>query len=170
MDNFQIRQMREEDLPAVMEIEKASMSLTWSQGVWMGELTRNQLANHLVAYLNPQSPIGNPQLTEDGKETIVAYGGCWIVLDEANIVNIAVAPAWRRKKFAERILIALLDLAKSRGVKMVTLEVRCSNEAAMKLYEKFGFTKIAIRKDYYQNPIEDAYVYWLNPLVVAQRA
>lgn len=172
MDNIQLRPVQEADLPAVMEIEKASMSMTWSQGVWMNELTKNQLANHVVAcasVFNRQSSIVNPQLGE-GEERIVGYAGCWIVVDEATIVNIAVSPEWRRKKIGERLLVALLELAKSKGANKVTLEVRCSNEAAIKLYEKFGFTMIAMRKNYYQNPVEDAYVYWMNPLVVSQQA
>lgn len=163
MDDVLIRKMRMEDLEAVMWIERASNPMTWSQNVWMEELTKNQVANHVVACA-PSPALRTPHSALSLE--VVGFAGCWIVADEANIVNVAVHPEWRRRKIGERLMTELLKLSASRGVKLVTLEVRASNESAMGLYRKFGFTQIAIRKAFYQQPVEDGYVFWLNPIKI----
>lgn len=143
--------MKVEDLPQVYEIEKLSMHLNWSQQAWMDELVKSQIANHFVAKTDSQ---------------VVAYAGFWLIVDEANIINIAVHPDFRQKKIGETIFKKLLSHAIEKGAKLATLEVRASNAPALKLYEKYGFQIIAIRKNYYQNPPDDGYVMWLNPIVL----
>ena len=88
----------------------------------------------------------------------VAYGGMLTVLDEGQITNIATHPSHRRQGLAARVMQALLDEARVRGLAFVTLEVRESNGAAIALYEKFGFSVLGKRKRFYSNPSEDAFV------------
>lgn len=92
------------------------------------------------------------------RDRVVAYGGVECVLDEANIVNIAVAPESRRKGYGSAVMIGLLKLASERGCRRVTLEVREHNEAAKSLYSTFGFKPVGIRKCFYSHPVENAIV------------
>lgn len=148
-ENIIVEPMKFEDLDEVYEIERISFSLPWSKQMWMDEMIKSQKANHLVARLD---------------EKLVGYAGFWFIIDEAEIVNIAVHPDYRRKGIGELLLKEILSLAKSKGAKMVTLEVRETNEPAKSLYGKFDFQLIAIRKNFYKDTNENAYVYWLNPI------
>ena len=87
---------------------------------------------------------------------LVGYAGMMTVLDTADITNVAVLPAFRRRGLAKRFLTALLDEAKAKGVTRLQLEVRESNTAARTLYESLGFTVDGKRKRYYRKPEEDA--------------
>src|SRR4029079_10175545 len=80
---------------------------------------------------------------------IVAYGGMWLMVDEAHITTFAVHPAWRRQRVGERLLLAFLDVATDQRAHEATLEVRLSNLAARRLYEKYGFRPVGLRPRYY---------------------
>jgi len=84
----------------------------------------------------------------------------WIIVDEAHITNIAVAPAYRGKKLGELILKGLLELAKLKGAVRMSLEVRVSNDRAQKLYKRIGFASAGIRPGYYIDTNEDAIIMW----------
>ncbi|MBL7170664.1 MAG: ribosomal protein S18-alanine N-acetyltransferase [Candidatus Omnitrophica bacterium] len=127
-----------------MEIEKASFPTPWTMGMFMEELSRKDFAFFIIARL---------------KDGIAGYGGFWLVLDEAHLGNLAVTPRLRRRGIGERILKELIEMAKSKGVNLMTLEVRESNEKARALYEKIKFRLVAIRKGYYSDTKEDAYLY-----------
>ena len=135
--------MRVGDLPAVHAIERASFTSPWPANAYRSELESNRLAHYLVAR------------TEGG---IAAYGGMWLMVDEAHITTFAVHPAWRRQRIGERLLLAFLDLAIERGAQEATLEVRLSNLAARKLYEKYGFRPVGLRPRYYSDDQEDALI------------
>lgn len=90
---------------------------------------------------------------------VAAYGGYAHIIDEAHIMNIAVAPAYRQKGIGQRIVEYLIGDAKSRGIASMTLEVKSNNTAAKALYEKLGFELSGIRKKYYKNT-QDALIYW----------
>ena len=92
----------------------------------------------------------------DGR--LVAYGGMWLMVDEAHITTFAVHPAWRRQRIGERLLLAFLDLARDRHAREATLEVRLSNLAARRLYEKYGFRPVGLRPRYYSDNNEDALI------------
>ena len=119
-----IEAMRLEDLDEVQRIEEASFTTPWPPNAYRSELLTNRLASYLVARV-------------DGR--IAAYGGMWLMVDEAHITTFAVHPAWRRQRLGERLLLAFLDLARDRRAREATLEVRLSNLAARRLYEKYGF-------------------------------
>jgi len=144
-----IAAMRLEDLAEVQRIEQASFSTPWPENAYRSELTTNRLASYLVARI-------------DGR--IVAYGGMWLMVDEAHITTFAVHPAWRRQRIGERLLVAFLDLAVDRNAREATLEVRLSNLAARRLYEKYGFRPVGLRPRYYSDDGEDALIMTTEPI------
>src|SRR5204863_1248332 len=91
-------------------------------------------------------------------DEVIAYGGLWLMVDEAHVTTFAVHPSWRRRRIGERLLLALLDLAVERGAREATLEVRLSNLPARRLYEKYGFRPVGVRPSYYSDNGEDALI------------
>ena len=119
-----IEPMRLDDLPAVHAIEQASFTAPWPPHAYRSELESNGLAHYLVARAG---------------DRVAAYGGMWLMVDEAHITTFAVHPAWRRQRIGERLLLAFLDIANDQRAHEATLEVRLSNLAARRLYESEGF-------------------------------
>jgi [ribosomal protein S18]-alanine N-acetyltransferase len=144
-----IEPMRLDDLPAVHAIEQASFTAPWPPHAYRSELEANRLAHYLVARAG---------------ETVAAYGGMWLMVDEAHITTFAVHPAWRRQRIGERLLLAFLDIANDQGAHEATLEVRLSNLAARRLYEKYGFRPVGLRPRYYSDDHEDALIMTTLPL------
>ena len=144
-----IEPMRLEDLDDVQRIEHASFTTPWPENAYRSELMTNRLASYLVVRI-------------DGR--IVAYGGMWLMVDEAHITTFAVHPGWRRQRVGERLLLAFLDLARDRHAREATLEVRLSNLPARRLYEKYGFRPVGLRPRYYSDNNEDALIMTTDPL------
>jgi ribosomal-protein-alanine N-acetyltransferase len=138
-----------EDLPAVQLIERASFSTPWPAHAYRQELEANRLAHYLVATIAGE---------------IVAYGGIWLMVDEAHVTTFAVHPRYRRRRIGERLLLSLMDLALDRHAREATLEVRLSNLGARRLYEKYGFRPVGIRPRYYSDNQEDALIMTTEPL------
>lgn len=138
-----------DDLPAVHAIERASFTSPWPDHAYRSEIESNRLAHYLVARAG---------------DSVAAYGGMWLMVDEAHITTFAVHPAWRRQGIAQRLLIAFLDLAVDRGAHEATLEVRLSNLPARRLYEKYGFRPVGLRPRYYSDDHEDALIMTTEPL------
>jgi len=143
-----IGRARRRDIPHIVEIERRSFPTPWSEWAFRREL-KSKNAHFLVAKI--------------GRE-VVGYLDIWIVLDEAHITNIAVAPEHRRKGIGERLMRYALEMAKSKGVRKVTLEVRENNIPAQNLYRKFGFRPLGIREGYYTDTGEDALVMGITDL------
>ncbi|MGH2511684.1 MAG: ribosomal protein S18-alanine N-acetyltransferase [Candidatus Limnocylindrales bacterium] len=141
--------MRLDDLPAVQAIERASFSAPWPANAYRTELETNKLAHYLVVRVGVE---------------IAGFAGLWLMVDEAHVTTFAIAPAWRRNHLAERLLVAVLDVALERRANEATLEVRLSNLAARRLYEKFGFRPVGIRPRYYSDNNEDALIMTTEPL------
>jgi ribosomal-protein-alanine N-acetyltransferase len=137
------RKMREEDLEAVYEIETASFSDPWPREFFRMELDYDSFVAE----------------SEDG---IAGFICTMQVMDECTVTNVSVCPELRRQGVAQFIFESLICEMDSRDVFYYYLEVRASNQAAYKLYIKLGFSQIGLRKDYYNNPIEDAIVMALN--------
>ena len=95
---------------------------------------------------------------------VVGYGGVWLLIDEAHVVNVAVRADRRREGIGRRIVVALLKDARERGMLSASLEVRAGNEGAIALYEALGFVRTNRRKGYYPDNREDAVVMWLHDL------
>ncbi|OIK08456.1 ribosomal protein S18-alanine N-acetyltransferase [Bacillus sp. MUM 13] len=143
------RMMKTEDIDQVLIVERKSFTLPWSRDAFYNELNHNQYAVYMV-------------IEDEGE--IIGYCGAWIVIDEAHITNIAILPDYRGQKLGEALLRKMIEISLSQGVKRMTLEVRVSNTTAISLYEKLGFQKGGIRKNYYTDNQEDAYVMWVNLL------
>jgi ribosomal-protein-alanine N-acetyltransferase len=131
-----IEDMTIDDIDAVQVVERASFPVPWP-------------ANAFVA--------------REG-DRIVGYAGLWLSLDEAHITTFAVLPDYRRRKIGERMLVALFEKSAKLGAEWMTLEVRASNLAAQKLYEKYGFRPAGIRRRYYSDNNEDAIIMWTDRL------
>lgn len=149
MDEFNSKQftivdMTSEHLVDICEISIFSFPIPWSYDSFKREL-KNKLASYLVVIMDNR---------------VIAYGGIWVILEEAHITNIAVHPDYRCKGIGETLLNALLDKAYARGAKEITLEVRVSNLPAQWLYKKSGFSEEGIRKNYYEDNKEDALIMW----------
>jgi ribosomal-protein-alanine N-acetyltransferase len=140
---LRIAPMNAEDLEAVHAIELASFDAPWPADAYRSELETNRLAQYLVVHAGDE---------------IVGYAGMWLLVDEAHIITFAIHPAWRRQRIGERLLLALLDLARDAGAADATLEVRLSNLPARRLYEKFGFRPVGLRPRYYTDNGEDALI------------
>jgi len=149
MIDLKIDTMRLADLDDVMEIEQASFSMPWSRWMFERELVDRERSHFLVA--------------RDGAQ-VVGYVGFWMVLDEAHIVTIAVRNDFRRRGVGTMLLASALSLAVRMGADRATLEVRITNLAAQELYRKFGFGIVAVRKNFYSDTGEDAYVMWIYDL------
>lgn len=140
---LRIEPMTVEDLDAVQRIERASFSSPWPPDAYRSEIEGNRLATYLVARFG---------------DHVVGYGGMWLMVDEAHITTFAIHPGWRRRRIGERLLLAFLDMAVDRAAHEVTLEVRLSNLAARRLYEKYGFRPVGLRPRYYSDDGEDALI------------
>jgi ribosomal-protein-alanine N-acetyltransferase len=137
------------DLPAVQLIERASFTTPWPPQAYRQELEANRLAAYLVGTIGDE---------------VVAYGGVWLMVDEAHVTTFAVHPRYRRRRIGERLLLALMDLSLDRHAREATLEVRLSNLGARRLYEKYGFRPVGIRPRYYSDNQEDALIMTTEPL------
>ena len=144
-----IRPMTAADLPAVLLIERASFTTPWPPQAYRQELESNRLAAYLVVTVG---------------EEVIAYGGVWLMVDEAHVTTFAVHPRYRRRGIGERLLLALMDLSADRHAREATLEVRLSNLGARRLYEKYGFRPVGIRPRYYSDNQEDALIMTTEPL------
>lgn len=144
MEKLTIRKMQFADLDEVCAIEDASFSVPWS---------RNSFAEALA-------DENNFLLVCEADGRVAGYADTWCVLDEATITNIAVREDLRGKGIGAMLLETALDMAKARDISAVTLEVRKSNEPAIKLYNRFGFEAVGIRPGYYEKPTEDAVIMW----------
>jgi ribosomal-protein-alanine N-acetyltransferase len=142
----EIRRMQDSDLDMVMEIERESFSTPWSRGTFRGLLQRSD-ASLWVAQVG---------------ERVVGYAVVWYLFREAELGNLAVAPGWRRRRLGTQLLDWALQKACERGTERIFLEVRVGNRTAQKLYERYGFSQVGLRRRYYRAPVEDARVMCLD--------
>ena len=143
---IKIQHMQKSDVDNVINIEEKA----YGEHHWSKESFLNELSNDLARYYAAFDINGN----------LLGYAGCWQILEEVHITNIAVSPDFRRQKIGERLLRQIIDDCYKNKAKYITLEVRVSNNAAIKLYEKYGFKSLGTRKGYYQNNNEDALIMW----------
>jgi ribosomal-protein-alanine N-acetyltransferase len=106
------------------------------------------------------TPVSQLYVARLDGPAIVGFCACWLIEDELYVNTIAVDGRFRRQGIAKRLLLRVLQLT---GALRATLEVRASNEAAVRLYQGLGFKLTAVRPNYYSNPVEDGLILWLNP-------
>lgn len=141
-----IRSMRIDDVSGVYEVERSSFEFPWTKPM-LEEEVNNSNAHYMVIEVSG---------------TIIGYGGFWKIIDEAHITNVAIHPDYRGKGYGKTIVSALIQHAKDFNIIAMSLEVRVSNEIATTLYKGFGFVSAGVRKNYYQDNNEDAYIMWLR--------
>ncbi len=139
-----------EDVTAVEALQRRSFTNAWGAESIRWELEHTDVARLYVA----RGPGG----------ALVGYCACWMVFDELHINSLAVEDAWRRRGVARQLLRRVIGDSVGVGARSATLEVRQSNTPARKLYEGFGFKVEAVRRDYYQEPREDALMLWNRTL------
>lgn len=141
MAMISIHKLSDADLTAIYDINLRSFSSAWSFKAIEDEFN-NELAHYLVAKIDGQ---------------VVGFIGAWLILDEVQITNIAVDPNSRCKGVAKALLKQLIETMKAKQMDVIYLEVRVSNQAAIALYESFGFMNAGRRKGFYSNG-EDAFI------------
>jgi [ribosomal protein S18]-alanine N-acetyltransferase len=176
--------MAKTDIPQISTIDREAFPTMWPPVNFQHELT-NRLAHYLVASDGtrvPDQPGDSPAVYPSAtrsfwsvifpfrakpgtsavppgiNEYITGFVGMWLMVDEAHIINIAVRGACRGKGIGELLLISSIDMATKLKATMVTLEVRVSNTIAQNLYTKYGFNQVGLRKKYYTDNNEDAYI------------
>jgi ribosomal-protein-alanine N-acetyltransferase len=135
--------MRRRHLRRVLQIESKVYPRPWTAGLFLSELAQRSSRSYIVAKIAGR---------------VVGYAGLMFLPQEAHVTNIAVDPEHHHQKIGTRLLLTLVTEALARGNDVISLEVRVSNRNAQKLYEKFGFHTVGVRKGYYVETGEDAYV------------
>ena len=164
-----IREMTYADISQVVEMEKQCFSDPWSEKSFEDSVAREDTI-FLVCEEVPFEQADKPSqdvnnltgtrisLKKEKEAQITGYIGLYISFDECNITNVAVSLEYRKKGYGEALVTTAQKLAKDKNVEKMFLEVRVSNHPAISLYEKLGFEKIGIRKNFYEYPREDAYI------------
>ena len=151
MKAIEIDALTLDDLEEVMEIEPIAFgSHHWSRDSFINEL------------LNPAGFYFAARERETGR--LIGYSGFWLIGEEAHITTLAVHPEHRRKRVGEQLLINDIVKARQLQADWMTLEVRVSNESAQRLYSKYSFKSLGVRRNYYQDNSEDALVLWTERL------
>lgn len=166
--------MRLRHIPTIADIERTVFSLPWSATAFRYELEHNTASEYLVVQhmalgeakrrRGLLEPLRQALRSSPHDPSLIAYGGLWVVVDEAHICTIAVRPEWRGRGLGELVLASLIERALERKADVVTLEVRVSNIVAQNLYKKYGFTVVGRRKRYYSDNGEDADIMTTPPI------
>jgi len=141
--------MRRRHLRSVLRIESKVYPVPWSMSLFLSELALRSTRAYYVAFVGRQ---------------VVGYAGLMMTLDDGHVTTIAVDPAWQRHKVGTRLMLNMAWLARRRGARNLTLEVRVANRVAQALYYRFGFQPAGIRKNYYTETNEDALVMWVDDI------
>ncbi len=142
--NIRISPLTEVWLDQVCVLEEEAFSMPWHREAFL-EMIENPHACYLVALLG---------------ERVVASCGLREILGEGEITNVVTAPDFRGRGIAKKLLACLLKEGEKRGILAYTLEVRCSNEPAIRLYKSLGFVEEGVRRNFYERPKEDALIMW----------
>ena len=180
---YNMRPMQPEDIAQVIEIDREAFPTIWPPTDYSREL-KNPLACCLVT-IDDQKAAPEPRVPpvpESGlsrlisrfqrlfkgnrfpsaepphsdSHYIVGFASMWVITDEGHVTNIAVREPYRRQGIGELMLLAVIDKAREYKANVVTLEVRASNTAAQRLYRKYGFNQVGLRRGYYMDNKEDA--------------
>lgn len=138
-----VRRMIPEDVERVAAIEAEAFPRPWTADDFRHELTENKVARYLV-------------IEEAGE--VVGFAGVHVIIDQGHVTNIAVSGAHQGKGYGRLVTAALMQYAANLGATYLTLEVRASNHAAQALYTSLGFIKVSVRKRYYEDNGEDAWL------------
>lgn len=137
MELFSIRPALEKDVPIILDLEHRCFIAPWEKENILYELNEN--------------PVSNLWVIEGDVSGVVGYIDYWITFDSATICQICINPNYRKMKLGSILMTDVIKDCKANKVRNITLEVREHNEAAIRLYEKFGFEKVLVKKAYYTN-------------------
>ena len=147
MNAFDIEQVRgSEDLDGVLAVDGASFTNPWTRAMYESEFLNRETSRLYVL--------------RDAEHPVAGYCAAWFVSGEVHINNIAVLPECRGRGYGSALLARVLEEGGAAGHSRATLEVRRSNDAARRLYERFGFHVAGVRPHYYTHPVEDALILW----------
>jgi len=155
MDSLVIEPLAPGDLDDVLAIEEAAFTNPWTRAMYLAEMENSGVSFCFLA--------------RDADRRAVGFCSFWRILDELHLNNLAVLPEFRRKGIASALLEFVLQYGVGLGARRATLEMRRSNDHARLLYERFGFSRAGVRKDYYSKPVEDAIVLWREDLTLPAR-
>jgi [ribosomal protein S18]-alanine N-acetyltransferase len=170
---YALRPMEEGDLDQVAAMERESFPTLWPPTSYRREL-KNRMAEYSVCVRDDEFVTEQPKPGKKGllgflgrrnkpqepvqRQLLVGFVGLWYMAGEAHIVSIAVRETYRRKGLGELLLIGSVEMALRRECQVVTLEARVSNDAAIALYDKYGFNEVGLRRRYYSDNGEDAVI------------
>ena len=144
-------------LPDILAIEEACFSTPWTRKMLEAELSGNPFAHFVMARQRGAAGAS--------AGPIVGYLCYWIVFEEVRLMNLAVIESMRHRGVAKSLVTSALETGLAQSARRAILEVRASNRAAQALYQGFGFRQVAVRSRYYSNPVEDAVLMELDPIV-----
>lgn len=189
-----VSQMQVGDMTQVAEIEREAFSTSWPPTSFRREINNRSYsclvayapqqqaaleeergpASDLSAGAPGRSVFGrllesvkefvSPEVASDGNRRVLGYVSLWFGVEEAHVTAIAVGHEWRSLGIGDLLMIGAVEVARRRGSRFLSLEVRASNTTAQSLYSKYGFKKTGLRKGYYSDNREDALVMTTDPI------
>jgi ribosomal-protein-alanine N-acetyltransferase len=141
--------MRRRHLRSVMRIEQECYPRPWSAALFLSELAQRSGRRYAVATLGPM---------------VIGYTGLMVVEDDGHITTVTVDPAWQARRVGTLMVLDVARAAPPLGVANLTLEVRVGNTTAQRLYQRFGFAPVGVRRNYYAETGEDAIVMWVREI------
>jgi ribosomal-protein-alanine N-acetyltransferase len=156
--------MREADVNTVQEIEREIFATPWPRNAYYRELASRASAHYVVLRQEGMVEMPSHFRLPDLDPSIVGYGGMWRMYDEAHVTTIGVRRDLQRHGYGRILFAGLVQASYDMGAKWITLEVRTTNDNAMRMYEGFGFKVIGRRKGYYTDNGEDAIVMWSDSI------
>ncbi|HEU4365508.1 MAG TPA: ribosomal protein S18-alanine N-acetyltransferase [Candidatus Krumholzibacteria bacterium] len=147
MSDLVIDQLELMHIPDVLRIERELFPAPWTEGMFLQEIEEKWLSRSFVGTVD---------------KVVAGYIVAWLLRDEVHILNLAIGRAFQRRGYARRLLVHMIDIAKSEKSRLITLEVRVSNTPAKLLYHTMGFAPVGIRRRYYHDNNEDALVMTLR--------
>jgi ribosomal-protein-alanine N-acetyltransferase len=177
---LELKPLTVEQLDAVVELDQLCFGGLWTRSGYERELDSpsSQLLvlearcvskdsgcqDWFSEVLTQNSVTVDSSVTPSRQNSLVGFGCFWSILEEAHITILAVHPDYQRQGLGQLLLYALLQDARQRKLEWATLEVKPSNQAALSLYQKFGFIEAGRRRGYYKDTGEDALILWRNGL------
>jgi len=160
-----IELMHESDVATVQEIEREIFATPWPRNAYYRELASRSSAHYVVLRVDPVIEPPRHFRAAGLDATVIGYGGMWRMYDEAHVTTIGVRNDLQHQGYGRVIFAGLVQAAYDMGAKWITLEVRTTNDNAMRMYEGFGFKVIGRRKGYYTDNGEDAIVMWSDSIL-----
>jgi ribosomal-protein-alanine N-acetyltransferase len=154
------RATTERDLDAVLEIENVAFTNPWTREMYRRELDHSRAS--FIYLLRVTGPSASE--VAGGGGVVAGFCSFWLIFDELHINNLAVRPEFRRQGMASALLEHAIKTAAAQGGRRATLEVRRSNGPALRIYGRLGFEVAGVRRNYYENPAEDALILWRRDL------